>query len=51
MDLSFAIVLAMIAAAPVVVWIAWWLVADLGERASGTYRTAPHATAARRRVA
>jgi hypothetical protein len=51
MDLSVAIVVAMIAAAPVVVWIAWWLLADLGESATGSYSTVHHATAARRRAA
>ncbi|HEX9094653.1 MAG TPA: hypothetical protein VF990_00980 [Candidatus Dormibacteraeota bacterium] len=51
MNLSVATALAIIAAAPVVVWIAWWLLADLGERATGSYSAVHHATAPRRRAA
>ena len=35
------------------IWILWWLVADLGERASGSYTTvhSVHAAASRRQAA
>jgi hypothetical protein len=42
MYLSVFIVYAIILAlASPVIWVAWWLVADLGERLTGSYRR-PH---------
>jgi hypothetical protein len=51
MDLTVAVLVAILAAMPVVVWVTWWLLADLGETATGSYSTAHHATTARRRAA
>jgi hypothetical protein len=53
MDLSVAVVLAILAVMPIAVWVTWWLLADLGETATGSYRTVHHATTAapRRRAA
>jgi hypothetical protein len=34
--LDAAIVIGFLAAAPVVLWMAWWLIAGIGERVSGT---------------
>ncbi len=28
-----------------IVWVVWWLLADLGEKATGSYSTVHHATA------
>ncbi len=53
MDLTVAVVLAILAAMPVAVWVIWWLLADLGEAATGSHGTVHHGTTAepRRRAA
>jgi|GEM_PF-4115426 len=53
MDLTVAVVVAIVAAMPVAVWVVWWLLADMGERATGSYSALHHAPAAgpRRRAA
>jgi len=43
-----AIILGVLAMLLPVVWIAWWLIADLGERATGTHPATRHQTAAER---
>lgn len=35
----FAIILVMVSP---MIWVVWWLFADLGERATGSYRTVHH---------
>ena len=51
MDLTVAVVVAIIAVTPIAVWVIWWLLADLAESATGSYSTVHHATATRRRAA
>ncbi len=53
MYLSVGVVLAIILVlAPPIFWVAWWLLADLAERASGSYITVhPMTTAVSRRRA
>jgi hypothetical protein len=34
-----AVILGLLAVLSPVLWVGWWLLADLGERASGTYPT------------
>lgn len=53
MDLTVGVILAIIAAAPIAVWVMWWLLADLGEGATVSYSTVHHASATepRRRAA
>ena len=42
---AVALILGLIALLSPVLWIAWWLLADLGERASGAYSTRYRASA------
>jgi len=53
MELTVAVVVAIVAVMPVALWVIWWLLADLGESATGSYSAVHHAPAAgpRRRVA
>lgn len=46
----YAIILVLVSP---LIWVAWWVVADLGQRADGSYATVHHVTSAesRRRAA
>jgi hypothetical protein len=41
-------VIALVVLSPVI-WVAWWALADLGERGTGSYRTGHHLSPAGRR--
>jgi hypothetical protein len=47
MDLTVAVVVAIIAVTPLAVWVVWWLLADLAESGTGSYSAVHHATTRR----
>ena len=40
--LGTAVIIGLVAFLTPVLWIAWWLVADLGQKVSGSQSTVPH---------
>lgn len=53
MKLATAVVVLVVVLAPPILWVVWWLLADLGERANGSYRAARYTSTGepRRRAA